>query len=100
MTRLNAMERFEVGKILGRGGMGTVHQAFDNARGTLVALKRLQRVDPTSLLRFKTEFRILSDLVHPNLVALYELFDEDPYWFFFIFRISSALIPAWAPCRQ
>ncbi|HEX6240592.1 MAG TPA: serine/threonine-protein kinase, partial [Polyangiales bacterium] len=77
MTRLNAMERFEVGRTLGRGGMGTVHQAFDNARGTQVALKRLQRVDPTSLLRFKTEFRALANLSHPNLVQLFELVQSE-----------------------
>jgi serine/threonine protein kinase len=57
--------------------MGTVHQAYDNARGTVVALKMLQRVDPTSLLRFKTEFRALANLSHRNLVQLFELVQRD-----------------------
>ncbi|HEX3449899.1 MAG TPA: protein kinase, partial [Isosphaeraceae bacterium] len=64
------------------GGMGVVYEAYDQERGELVALKTMRRVDPVALVRFKHEFRSLSDITHPNLVNLYELFAVDDRWFF------------------
>ena len=65
--------RFEVLALLGSGGMGVVYRARDLERGQIVALKTLQRMDAAGLLRLKAEFRTVADIVHPNLVTLYEL---------------------------
>ena len=78
---LNAV-RFTLVRRLGTGGMGVVYEAYDQQRGELVALKTMRRVDPLALVRFKQEFRSLSDITHPNLVNLYELFAVDDRWFF------------------
>ena len=64
--------RFVVERVLGRGGMGTVYEALDTARGARVALKSIGAVDAPSVHRFKREFRALSDVVHPSLVRLHE----------------------------
>lgn len=61
--------------------MGLVYEVYDCSRGMRVALKTLRRVDATSLYRFKREFRVLSDLCHPNIVGLYELFADSGDWF-------------------
>lgn len=58
-----------------------VYEAFDRERGTRVAVKMLRSVDAASLYRFKREFRTLSGLSHPNIVALYELVCEDERWY-------------------
>jgi eukaryotic-like serine/threonine-protein kinase len=62
--------------------MGVVYRARDRERGVDVALKTLRGMTPESVLRFKTEFRALRDLRHPNLVELGELFETDGTWFF------------------
>lgn len=75
-------ERFVVERQLGSGGFGTVMAVHDRERNERVALKRLERVDPNSVYRFKQEFRGLMDIVHPNLVRLHELFARDQVWCF------------------
>jgi eukaryotic-like serine/threonine-protein kinase len=74
--------RFTLVRRLGTGGMGVVYEAYDQERGELVALKTMRRVNPTALVWFKQEFRALSDISHPNLVNLYELFAVEDRWFF------------------
>ena len=74
--------RFTLVRRIGAGGMGVVYEAYDQQRAELVALKTMRRANPVALVRFKEEFRSLSDIAHPNLVNLYELFAVDDRWFF------------------
>ncbi|HKR67058.1 MAG TPA: protein kinase, partial [Thermoanaerobaculia bacterium] len=74
--------RFMIHRRIGAGGMGVVYEAFDRERGQIVALKKLLGTDATAIVRLKNEFRALADVVHPNLVRLYELIGEDDDWFF------------------
>src|SRR6266536_5835052 len=69
-------ERFHIERCLGSGGMGVVYEALDRDRNEVVALKTLRWTDPSAIYRLKREFRTLVGIVHPNLVALYELFGE------------------------
>ncbi len=67
---------------IGAGGMGVVYEALDRERDAIVALKTLRSLKPDALLRFKTEFRALADIQHPNLVTLGELYEDKERWFF------------------
>lgn len=75
-------DRFAVIRHLGSGGMGAVYEALDRERNERVALKTLHRLDPRLLYRLKTEFRVLQDLHHPNLIKLGQLMEDSGNWFF------------------
>ena len=77
-----ASERFELRERLGPGACGVVWRAYDRERRGTVALKQLRTLAPDALLRFKTEFRALQDLNHPNVVHFHELFEDEGRWFF------------------
>jgi len=74
--------RFQVLGRLGAGAMGVVYEVRDIETERKLALKTLRYLDGAALLRFKTEFRALADLNHPNLVSLGELVEERGEWFF------------------
>lgn len=72
--------RFEVKRRIGSGAFGVVYEAFDSVRNATVAIKALRHDSSDALLRFKREFRSLSDIAHRNLVQLYELIAEGDEW--------------------
>jgi len=63
-------ERYEVERLLGRGGMAEVFQALDLTSKAPVALKLLRDVEPRSVRRFQDELGVLGRLVHPGVVGL------------------------------
>jgi serine/threonine protein kinase len=76
----NVQERFTLERCLGEGASGAVYSAVDNTNGMTVAVKVLTRLDPSSLLRFKGEFRSLANISHPNLLQLYDLVARGQDW--------------------
>jgi eukaryotic-like serine/threonine-protein kinase len=68
-----ALGRFAVLRCMGRGGMGTVFEARDRLDGARLALKVPRDAQGDALARLKREFGALSELSHPNLLAMYEL---------------------------
>lgn len=79
---LRTSGRFIVRRCLGSGAFGVVYDAYDNVRGSEVALKWLKNGDASMITRFKREFRSLADLLHPNLVRFRDLIAMDDTWFF------------------
>jgi len=77
MTAPERIDRFQILRELGRGGMGVVYAARDDASGEDVALKVLRETNGQQLMLLKNEFRALADLHHRNLVALRELHSDD-----------------------
>src|SRR5262249_60754630 len=71
---------YELGEVLGRGGMGEVLLAEDRRIGRKVALKRMRSSEPTdeALARFLREARIQARLDHPAIVPVHELGYDDP----------------------
>src|ERR1017187_2959627 len=66
--------RYELRDVLGRGGMGVVHRAFDLTMNREVAVKTLLDVNsPELLAQFFKEWSILAAMVHPNIVSIYDI---------------------------
>src|SRR5262245_18903871 len=88
-------DRFEVTRVLGKGGFGVVFEAYDRRREARVALKKLTHLDAGAIYRFKREFRSLVDVSHPNLVGLHELFSIDEQWYISMDLVEGMSFLAW-----
>ena len=75
---------YELGPLLGAGGMGEVYRAKDVRLGRPVAIKVLRpesASSPERLARFEQEARTASALNHPNVITIYDIgrVDETAY---------------------
>lgn len=68
-------DRYEIGEVIGRGGMAEVHEGRDLRLGRRVAIKILRpdlATDPTFQARFRREAQSAASLNHPNIVSVYD----------------------------
>jgi predicted Ser/Thr protein kinase len=74
------ISKYEIVRLIGRGGMGEVYLAQDNRLGRYVALKFLSEdraFGPKWRARFEREAKAAAALNHPNIVTVYEIDDYD-----------------------
>ncbi len=67
--------RYQLGDVIGHGGMAEVHSGTDLRLGRAVAIKVLRpdlARDPAFLNRFRREAQSAAGLNHPNIVAVYD----------------------------
>ncbi len=72
--------RYELGELLGRGGMAEVRKGTDSRLGRVVAVKRLRTdlaSDATFQARFRREAQSSASLNHPSIVAVYDTGEEE-----------------------
>lgn len=73
------VDRYELGKVIGRGGMAEVHMGRDLRLGRTVAIKILRADlarDPAFQARFRREAQSAASLNHPTIVAVYDTGEE------------------------
>ncbi len=71
--------QYEIGELLGEGGIGQVHAAFDTVLQREVAMKSLRPEllsDTNFVDRFRAEATSLARLNHPNITTLYSLIPD------------------------
>src|SRR3954465_13447912 len=80
-------------RILGRGGMGEVYRAQQEAYGRPVALKVIidpLAAEPDFRARFDREWRIAASIEHPNVVPVYAAGEQDGRLFLVMRYIDGA----------
>jgi len=75
--------RYEVQKVVGKGAMGVVYLAYDPQIGRRVALKTIRPAEGArpeeieeSRTRFLREARAAGKLLHPNIVTIFDVFED------------------------
>lgn len=77
-TLLN--ERYEIESMIGQGGMSYVYRALDRKMGREVAVKVLKEEyceDADFIRKFQNEAQAAAKLNHPNIVAAYDVVDDE-----------------------
>ncbi len=105
---LAMLDRFEILRVLGRGGMGVVLLGRDPGTGQEVAIKLVRSDlvgDPRAMQRFVKEAGHLKRLRHPNVVPVLEISDRPrgPYFVMPYFEkgsLASRLEPGQALERE
>jgi len=69
----NQFGKYILVRVLGRGGSGIVHLAYQRELKRFVALKLLRNDDAETLQRFTHEAQLSARLRHPNIVSVYEI---------------------------
>ena len=78
--------RYQIRRLLGRGGMGTVYEGFDTRLDRRVAIKILPQETGghhDALVRFEREAKAMAALDHPNIVHIHDYGqtpDGNPYF--------------------
>ena len=97
--------RYQLGAVLGQGGMATVYNAHDTLLDRDVALKVLlasAHGDPLARRRFEQEARLAASFNHANIARVYDVGVDAAYGPFFVQelvegRSLDALLPVAAP---
>ena len=80
LTPGSRFDVYEIGALVGAGGMGEVYRARDTRLNRDVAIKVLSgalAADPERLARFDREARLLASLNHPSIAQIYGFVDLD-----------------------
>ncbi len=87
--------KYEVGELLGEGGIGRVHAALDIKLGREVAIKSLRPArlnDPGFIERFRAEATNLARLNHPNIATVHSLIEQGRSLYIVMERVRGQTI--------
>ncbi|MEM7049310.1 MAG: protein kinase [Acidobacteriota bacterium] len=96
-TSLPAAQRYELGDVLGEGGMGQVVAAYDRQLDREVALKLLTLEDSTVHHRLLEEARAQARVHHPNVLEIYDHGELAGRPFIAMRRVAGESLAAAAP---
>ena len=96
-------DRYEIVRLLGRGGMASTYLVRDVLWDTAVALKLLRTDTPDLLDALKFEFAVLRDLYHPHLCQVHDFSPlaggsdgSEGAWFYTADYVAGTTLDGWA----
>jgi serine/threonine protein kinase/DNA-binding CsgD family transcriptional regulator len=91
--------RYEIRELLGEGSTATVYKALDRRLGREVALKvLLPHVRDTVQKRFFQEATAVAQLNHPNIMAIYDIDEENNFHFLVVEYVEGDVLTQYIPC--
>jgi serine/threonine-protein kinase len=88
------LNQYQLGELLGAGGMGEVHRAQHRLLKRACAIKLIHpwsERDPVALERFEREVRATAQLSHPNVVEIYDYGYTDEGTFYYVMEYLDGL---------
>ena len=70
---------YEVIRKLGKGSYGKVYEVKNKTTGEIRACKQLSKSNLSNLKKFEKEIELLIKTDHPNIIKLYEVFEDDRF---------------------
>lgn len=92
------LAKYELIRLLGEGGMGTVYLAQDTELGRQVALKTINRgslPNAQDIDRFRTEAEAAAKLDHPNIASIYEIGESNGIHFIAMQWVEGETLDKW-----
>ncbi|GIK55909.1 MAG: hypothetical protein BroJett015_15720 [Chloroflexota bacterium] len=85
------INQFRIGRLLGKGGMGSVYQALDEDLNRPVAIKIIHPSlmhEPQFQSRFMQEAQTAANLDHPSIIRIFN-FNREGGWLFMVMELVS-----------
>lgn len=98
--RLN--DRYRIERLVGNGGMANVYQAYDEILNRMVAIKVLRTEfshDEQFIRRFEREAHAATSLNHPNIVAVYDVGEEEAIYYIVMEYIDGMTLKTYCEGR-
>src|SRR5579859_3346250 len=89
-TPKRKLGQYELGDLLGRGGMAAVYRAYQPSIDRYVAVKVITAHlagNEQFITRFEREIRIITRLEHPNIVPVYDFGRESDGTLYLVMRL-------------
>ena len=72
---------YEVIKKIGEGSYGKIYKAKHKISNEIRAMKQIEKKKIINMIAFKKEIEILSYLDHPNIIKLFEVYEDSKYFY-------------------
>jgi eukaryotic-like serine/threonine-protein kinase len=89
--------RYEIGELLGQGGMSSVYKANDPNLRRSVAIKMVHphlSNNPEFVRRFEEEAASVARLRHPNIIQVYDFSHEDDLYYMVMEYLAGETLQA------